>query len=146
MRLPQVYIEPHARWISTPPRTASTPTATEDSEACAVRVAAGWMEPRRADWVRAPKAHLGLGGDKIVPRARHERRLELARESGLDAAAHRAAWGLCGLEALGVRDEREEEEESVPRHPIDRSRASHQDGAKRGAVCGSWPAFRFELC
>jgi len=106
MRLPHVYIEPHARWISTPPRTASTPTATEESETCAVRVAAGWMEPRRADWLRAPKAHLGLGGDKIVPRARHERRLELAREPELDAASHRAAWGLCGLESLGVRDER----------------------------------------
>jgi len=24
-------------------------------------------------------------------------------------AAHRAAWGLCGLEAIGVRDEREQE-------------------------------------
>jgi len=104
--LPQVYIEPHARWISTPPRTASTPTATEDSEPCAVADGCGLDGAEGADWIRAPKAHLGLGGDKIVPRARHERRLELARESGLDAAVHRAAWGLCGLEALGVRDER----------------------------------------
>ena len=57
----------------------------------------------------APKAHLGLGGDEHVLRARHERRLELGPELGLDLAAHRAAWRLCGLEALGVRDEREQE-------------------------------------
>ena len=57
----------------------------------------------------APKAHLVLGGDEHVLRARHERRLELGPELGLDLAAHRAAWRLCGLEALGVRDEREQE-------------------------------------
>ena len=134
-----MYIEPHARWISTPPSTASTPTATEDSDTCAVRRAwrvhgeglegtAGGLESAEAWRARrarrayrmdgakgfelcgsAPKAHLGLGGDEHVLRAQHERRLELGPELGLDLAAHRAAWRLCGLEALGVRDEREQE-------------------------------------
>ena len=71
----------------------------------------GWMEQKRRAvriGFQAPKAHLGLGGDEHVLRARHERRLELGPELGLDLAAHRAAWSLCGLEALGVRDEREQ--------------------------------------
>ena len=54
--------------------------------------------------------HLGLGGDELVLRPRHERRLELGPELGLEVAAHRAAWRrLCGLEALGMRDEREQQ-------------------------------------
>ena len=71
----------------------------------------GWSRGCRGVRIgfRAPRAHLGLGGDEHVLRARHERRLELGPELGLDVAAHRAAWGLCGLEAIGVRDEREQE-------------------------------------
>ena len=54
--------------------------------------------------------HLRLGGDQHVLGPRHERRLELGPELGLEVAAHRAAWWrLCGLEALGVRDEREQQ-------------------------------------
>lgn len=150
--MPQVYIEPHARWISTPPSTASTPTATEDSSTCAARRAwrvhgGGWKVRRPAEgaegvhngWsrgcrgvrigFRAPRAHLGLGGDEHVLRARHERRLELGPELGLDVAAHRAAWGLCGLEAIGVRDEREQEHGGTEHCHQTSLVAPHQHGA-----------------
>ena len=91
----------------------------------------GWSRGCRGVRIgfRAPRAHLGLGGDEHVLRARHERRLELGPELGLDVAAHRAAWGLCGLEAIGVRDEREQEHGGTEHCHQTSPDSPHQHGA-----------------